>query len=82
MAVICNTHVVIGGCGAALFLVVRAPIRSVNNTTLFTLLVDDSSIAFDDETAIGAECGIERLVACWMIALDGPIFCFQCELIL
>ena len=78
----CNTHIIIGAGEAGLFLIVRAPIGSVNDTTLFTLLVDDSSIAFDDDTAVGAKRRIERLFACWVIALDRPIFCLQFKLIL
>lgn len=78
----CNAHLIIGAGETAFFFLIRAPIRSVNDTTLFTLLVDDPSIALDDDAAVRAQGGIERLVACWVIALDCPVFCLQRELIL
>jgi hypothetical protein len=52
---VCNTHLVIRARETACFLIIRAPIRSINNTTLFTLLVDNSSTAFDDNAAVGAQ---------------------------
>src|SRR5258708_2720468 len=78
---LCHAHLIIGTGRTVFFTHVRAPIRSVNDTTLFTLLIDHSSIALDDDAAVSAKGGIEGGFACWVITLDRAVVCLQRELI-